>query len=52
MLLFLEADFDTLRKINFNDKLMNSLEASSAIPHKITCGVRLQAAAHLVLSKK
>ena len=34
-LLLLEADFNGLHKINFNGRLMPSLEASSAIPQEI-----------------
>ena len=39
-LLLLEADFNGLHKINFNGRLMPSLEASSAIPQEIIGGRR------------
>ena len=37
-LLLLEADFNTLHKINFNGRLMRYLEASSTIPQEIIGG--------------
>ena len=51
-ILLLEADFNALHKINFNNRLMPHLEASSSIPAKIIGGRRSQSATHLALSKK
>ena len=50
-LLLLEADFNALHKINFNDRLMPSLELSSAILHEIIGGRISQATIHLALRK-
>ena len=52
VLLFLEEDFNALHKINFNVRLISSLETSTAIPQEIICDRRSQAATHLALSKK
>ena len=51
-LLLLEADFNGLHKINFNRRLMPSLEASSSMPQEIIGDRRSQATTHLALSKK
>ena len=51
VLILLEADFNTLHKINFNSTLLPSLEASSTISQEILGGRRLQTAAHVVLNK-
>ena len=48
----LEVDFNALHKINFNCRLIPSLEDSSSISQEIIGGRRSQAATHLVLSKK
>ena len=41
-LLLLEADANALHKINFNGRLMNALDTSSAIPQEIIRGRRSQ----------
>ena len=51
-LALLKADFNALHTINFNGRLMPSLESSFAITQEIIGGRRLQAATHLALSKK
>ena len=51
-LLLLEADFNGLHEINFNRKLMPSLQASSSTPQEIIGGRRSQASTHLAMSKK
>lgn len=50
-ILLLEVDFNALHKINFNSRLMPTLESSSAMTYKIIRGRRSQAATHLALSK-
>ena len=50
--LLLEADFNALHKINFNGRLIPSLEISSATTQEIIGGRRSQASVHLDLSKK
>ena len=45
-ILFLEADFNALFEINFNGRLMPSLEASSSIAQEIIRGRRSQVATH------
>ena len=52
VLLLLEEDFNVLHKINFNGRLMPSLEASLSMPQEIIGSRRLKAATHLVLRKK
>ena len=51
-LLLLEACFNGLHKIDFNSRLMPSLEVSSSVPQEITGCRRLQADTHLALGKK
>ena len=51
-MLFLEEDFNALHKINFNGRLMPSLEALSAFLQETIGGITSQAYAHLALSKK
>ena len=51
-ILLLEADFNALHKIVFNNRLIPKLEEADAIPVKIIGGRRAQAATHLSLSKK
>ena len=51
-LLLIEADYNALHKINFNGRLILSLEASSDIPQEIIGGRKSQAATHIALSKK
>ena len=51
VLLLLEADFNTLYKINFNGMLTPSLEHPSEIPKKIG-NKRSQVSNHLYLRKK
>ena len=50
--LLLEADFNSCHKINFNGRMMTSLEDSSETPQEITRSVTSQDASHLDLSKK
>ena len=51
VLLLLYADFNGLNKINFNGRVMPSLEASLSIPQEIISRIS-QAATYLALSKK
>ena len=51
-LLLLETDFNALCKINFNGRLMPTLEISSSIYQEIIGGHRSQAITYLDLSKK
>ena len=51
-ILLLEADFNALHKIIFNNRLMPKLEESGTIPVEIIGGRRSQAATHLALNKK
>ena len=51
-ILLLEADFNALHKIEFNNRLIPKLEEVDAIPVEIIGGRRAQAATHLALSKK
>ena len=51
-MLFLEADFNGLYKINFNSRLIPLLGASSSTPQEIIGRRRSQADTHLALSKK
>ena len=50
-LLLLEVDSNGLHKINFNERLIPSLEASSSTPQDIIGVSRSQAATHLALRK-
>ena len=47
--MLLEVDFKTMHKINFNGRVMTSLDASSSIPQEIIGGKRSQKATHLDL---
>ena len=51
-ILLLEADFNTMHKIMFNNRLMPNIEAMNAIPMEIIGDRRSQAATHLALDKK
>ena len=51
-ILLLEADFNALYKIVFNNRLIPKLEEVDAIPVEIIGGRRAQVATHLTLSKK
>ena len=51
-ILLLEADFNAMHKIIFNNRLILSIEAENAIPMEIIGGRRSQAATHLALDKK
>lgn len=51
-ILLLEADFNAMHKIIFNNRLMPRIEADNAIPMEIIGGRRSQAATHLALNKK
>ena len=51
-ILLLEADFNALNKIVFNNRLIPKLEEVDAIPVEIIGGRRAQVATHLTLSKK
>ena len=51
-ILLLEADFNALHKIIFNNRLIPNLEANNAIPMEVIGGRRSQAATHLALDKK
>ena len=50
-LILLEACFNSLNKINFNSRMIPSLEVSSVIPKEIIGDRRSQAATHLASSK-
>ena len=51
-ILLLEADFNALHKIVFNNRLTLKLEEVNGIPVEIIGGRRAQAATYLTLSKK
>ena len=51
-ILLLEADFNAMHKIIFNNRLMPRIEADNAIPMEVIGGRRSQAATHLALNKK
>ena len=51
-ILLLEADFNALHKIIFNNRLMPKIEADNVIPMEVIGGRRSQAATHLALNKK
>ena len=51
-ILRLEADFNALHKIIFNNRSILSLEATEAMPTEVTGGRRLQTTTQLVLNKK
>ena len=51
-ILLLEADFNAMHKIIFNNRLIPSIEAANAIPIEVIGGRRSQAATHLALDKK
>ena len=51
-ILLLEADFNTMHKIIFNNRPLPKIEADNAIPMEIIGGRRSQAATHLALNKK
>ena len=50
-ILLLEADFNAMHKIIFNNRLIPSIEASDAISMKVIGGRRSQVPTHLVLDK-
>ena len=51
-ILILEADFNTMHKIIFNQRVMPRLEQYNDIPKEIIGGRKNQAATHLALNKK
>ena len=51
-ILLLEADFNAMHKIIFNNRLIPRIEAENAIPLEVIGGRRSQAATHLALDKK
>ena len=51
-ILLLEADFNAMHKMIFNNRLMANIEAANAIPMEIIGGRRSQATTHLALDKK
>ena len=51
-ILLLEADFNAVHKIIFNNRLIPNLEAINAIPREVIEGRRSQATTHLALDKK
>ena len=51
-LLLMEEDCNALHKINFNGRIMPTIETSSAMLQEIIVGRRSHAAMHLALSKK
>ena len=51
-ILLLEAYFNALNKLDFNTKLMLSLERTNSIPYKIIGGRRRHSSIHIALNKK
>jgi hypothetical protein len=51
-ILLLEADFNALNKIVFNNRTLPSLEANGSIPYEIIGGRRGQSSLHVALNKK
>ena len=51
-ILLLEADFNAIYKIIFNNRLIPNLEVINVIPREVIGGRRSQAATHLALDKK
>ena len=51
-ILLLEADFNAIHKIIFNNRLIPTLEVANAIPMEVIGGRRAQSATHLELDKK
>ena len=52
VILLLEADFNTMHKIIFNNRLILNIEAVNVIPMEVIGGRQSQAATHLALDKK
>ena len=52
VILLLEADFNAMHKIMFNNRLMLNIEAMNVIPMEVIGGRQSQAATYLVLDKK
>ena len=48
-ILLLEADFNAMHKIMFNNRLMPNIEAMNAIPMEVIGGRRSQASTHLLI---
>ena len=51
-ILLLEADFNALNKIVFNNRTISNLEASNSIPYEVIGGRRGQSSIHVALNKK
>ena len=51
-ILLLEADFNVLNKIVFNNRILPLLEANGSIPYEIIGGRRGQSSLHVALNKK
>jgi len=51
-ILLLEADFNALNKIVFNNRTIPNLEASNSIPYEVIRRRRRQLLIHMVLNKK
>ena len=51
-ILLLEADFNTLNKIVFNNRTIPNLEGSNSIPYEVIRGRREQSLIHIGLKKK
>ena len=51
-ILLLEADFNALNKIVFNNQTLPTLESTKAIPYKVIRGRRGQSSIHIMLNKK
>ena len=51
-ILLLEADFNALNKIVFNNRTIFNLEASNSILYEVIGGRRGQSSIHMVLNKK
>ena len=51
-ILLLEADFNAMHKIIFNNQLMPRIEADNVIPIEVIGGRRSQAVTYLALNKK
>ena len=52
VILLLEADFNAVRKIIFNGRMMLRLEKANIIPNEIIDSKRIQVAIYLALNKK
>ena len=52
VIIFLEADFNVLHKIIYNQHILSALEQQNLIPTEIVSGHKSQAAIHVAVNKK